>query len=575
MPAGRATIVLLLAALLAFGGARAADIATDYPQARSFFPDADRFGELEGTPRAASVHRGDRLLGYIFLTGDVVRIPAYSGKPIDTLVGFDLAGRITGLTIVHHEEPILAAGITEARLHAFTGQYRGKSVFDRVAIGAPREGHVAIDTISGATITVMVQNATVMQAARRVAESRGLTPAIAAARAAASAQGAVAVPATPVPGGPVAPETAAPSATPKAAGKAPVRPSAVEPGARAPALQAPAATAPDEPLWIDIWRTRKAEIALLVVGLAALASILVFQDWLARHPTLLWYVRRGFLLYTLLFIGWYALAQLSIVHVFTFVHAVMRDFHWETFLIDPMLFILWGLVALTLLLWGRGVYCGWLCPFGALQELVNQVARRFGVRQLEFSDVVHERLSAVKYLILILLFGASLQSTLEMVRYAEIEPFKTSITLRFQREWPFVLYAAGLVVVTVFNRKFFCKYLCPLGAALAIPGRFRVFDWWLRRRRECGRPCQICARECEVRAIRPTGEINANECHYCLDCQVTFYNEAKCMPLVERRTRHQRAARAREVVRAMEPHTGAQGLEEDERSGRRLPPDGG
>jgi polyferredoxin len=576
MPAGRATIVLLLAALLAFGGGvRGADIATDYPQARSFFPDADRFGELEGTPRAAPVHRGDHLLGYVFLTGDVVRIPAYSGKPIDTLVGFDLAGRITGLAIVHHEEPILAAGITEERLHAFTSQYRGKSVFDRVAIGAPREGHVAIDTISGATITVMVQNATVMQAVRRVAESRGLTPGIAAARAAASAQGAVAVPATPAPGGPGAPETSAPSASPKGAGKAPVRPPAVEPGARAPALQAPAATAPDEPLWIDIWRTRKAEIALLVVGLAALASILVFQDWLARHPTLLWYVRRGFLLYTLLFIGWYALAQLSIVHVFTFVHAVMREFHWETFLIDPMLFILWGFVALTLLLWGRGVYCGWLCPFGALQELVNQVARRFGVRQLEFSDVVHERLSAVKYLILILLFGVSLQSTLEMVRYAEVEPFKTSITLRFQREWPFVLYAAGLIVVTVFNRKFFCKYLCPLGAALAIPGRFRVFDWWLRRRRECGRPCQICARECEVRAIRPTGEINANECHYCLDCQVTFYNEAKCMPLVERRTRHQRAARAREVVRAMEPHTGAQGLEADERPGRHLPPDGG
>jgi NosR/NirI family nitrous oxide reductase transcriptional regulator len=334
------------------------------------------------------------------------------------------------------------------------------------------------------------------------------------------------------------------------------------------------AEAPEEPLWVNVWRTRKAEIALLVVGLVALASILVFQDWLARRPSLLWYVRRGFLLYTLFFVGWYSLAQLSIVHVFTFVHAAMRDFNWQTFLIDPMLFILWGFVALTLLLWGRGVYCGWLCPFGALQELVNQVARRFGVRQLEFSDVVHERLSAVKYLILILLFGASLQSTLEMVRYAEVEPFKTAITLRFQRDWPFVLYAAGLVVVTVFNRKFFCKYLCPLGAALAIPGRFRVFDWWLRRRRECGRPCQICARECEVRAIRPTGEINANECHYCLDCQVTFYNEAKCTPLVERHTRHQRAARAREVVRAMEPHTGAQGLEEGDESARRLPPGG-
>ncbi|HET9045008.1 MAG TPA: 4Fe-4S binding protein [Burkholderiales bacterium] len=541
----RSLLFALLVALLAVGVVRAADVATDYPQARTFFPDADRFGALEGTPRAAPVHRGERLLGYVFLTGDVVRIPAYSGKPINTLVGFDLAGRITGLTIVQHEEPILAAGITEARLHAFTDQYRGKSVFDRVTIGAARAGHVAVDAISGATITVMVQNATVMQAARRVAESRGLTPAIAAARAAELPALAATRPAT------------APSAS-----------------AAPPPATAPAQTATEPPLWVEIWRGRTVEIGLLVIGLAVLAAILVFQDWLAQHPTLLWYVRRGFLLYTLFFIGWYALAQLSIVHVFTFVQAVMREFHWETFLIDPMLFILWGFVALTLLLWGRGVYCGWLCPFGALQELANQAARRFSVRQLEFSDVVHERLSAVKYLVLILLFGVSLQSTLEMVRYAEVEPFKTAVTLRFQREWPFVLYAAGLIAVSLFNRKFFCKYLCPLGAALAIPGRFRVFDWWLRRRRECGRPCQTCATECEVRAIRPTGEINANECHYCLDCQVTYYNEAKCMPLVERRTRHQRAARAREVVRGMEPHTGVQGLAGDERPDRPLPPHG-
>lgn len=537
--------LLLTAALLCAGGvgARAEDVATLHPQVRSFFPEADRFGPFEGTPPAARVFRGQELLGYAFLTNDVVRIPAYSGKPINTLVAFDVGGHITGLAIVHHEEPILAVGITEERLKAFTDQYRGKSVLDRIAIGAERPGHVAIDTISGATITVMVQNQTVMLAARLVAESRGLAP----------------------PVGIPAPTTPAAVHNPQA-GRAQ--------GPAVPGLTGAAPAPAGDPLWVGAWRSRTVEIALLVVGLLTLASILVFQDWLARHPTLLWYLRRGFLLYTLFFIGWYALAQLSIVHVFTFLHAVMREFNWETFLIDPMIFILWGFVALTLLLWGRGVYCGWLCPFGALQELVNQVAQRFRVRQLEFPDVVHERLWAVKYLILILLFGVSLQSTLEMVRYAEVEPFKTAITLRFQREWPFVLYAAGLVVVAAFNRKFFCKYLCPLGAALAIPGRFRVFDWWLRRRRECGRPCQTCAKECEVRAIRPTGEINATECHYCLDCQVTYYNEAKCMPLLERRTRHERAARAREVVRAMEPHAGAQGLVRGERPERRLPPDG-
>ena len=48
----------------------------------------------------------------------------------------------------------------------------------------------------------------------------------------------------------------------------------------------------------------------------------------------------------------------------------------------------------------------------------------------------------------------------------------------------------------------------------------------------------------EVRAIRPTGEINANECHYCLDCQVTYYSDRRCQPLIDRRLkREERAAR--------------------------------
>ncbi len=475
---------LALACAAAAAHAQAVDAL--YPQARTFFPEAERFGALEGNPRAAPVYAGDRLLGYVFATQDVVRIPAYSGKPINSLVGFDLAGRIRGIAIVGHEEPILAVGVSEERLKAFAEQYRGRSVFDRIAIGGGRPGPASIDTISGATMTAMVENATVMRAARLVAESRVL---------------------------------------------------------RAPGAQA-APAGPEEPLWVAAWRQSKARIALLVAGLALLTLILVLQDWLARKPTFLGTLRRGFLLYTLFFIGWYGLAQLSVVHVLTFVQAAVHEFKWQSFLIDPMLFILWSFVAVTLLLWGRGVYCGWLCPFGALQELVQQGARRLGIRQLEFPDVVHERLWGLKYVALLVLFGLSLQSMADAVRYAEIEPFKTAITLRFAREWPFVLYAAVLIAVSAINRKFFCKYLCPLGAALSIPGRFRVFDWWLRRRKECGRPCQTCANECEVRAIRPTGEINANECHYCLDCQVTYYSDRKCAPLIERRLRLERRGRA-------------------------------
>jgi NosR/NirI family nitrous oxide reductase transcriptional regulator len=301
--------------------------------------------------------------------------------------------------------------------------------------------------------------------------------------------------------------------------------------------------ATNEPFWVSVWRDRAWQITVLVTALLVLTLILLFQDWLTRRPRLLGYLRTGYLVFTLFFIGWYALAQLSVIHVLTFINAILHQFSWEAFLVDPLIFILWAFVALTLLLWGRGVYCGWLCPFGALQELLHQLAQRLKLPAWNFPDVVHERLWAVKYVIFIALFGLSLQSIGYAAKAAEVEPFKTAIVLHFQRSGVFLFYAIGLLIVAVFNRKFFCKYLCPLGAALAIPAPLRIFDW-LRRRKECGRPCQICEKQCEVQAIRPTGEINPNECHYCLDCQVTYWDDVRCPPLADKRRRREKSRQA-------------------------------
>ena len=508
-PRRRAGAALLLSISLCVvyaalpGVARAQAPAEDIRAlALSFFPGAEAVGNFEGTPPAAPVVKAGRLAGYVFLTDQVVKIPAYSGKPISVLVGFDVAGRIRGVRIVAHEEPILLVGVTESDLGAYVDQYTGRSVRDRFKIGGePRDGYVTVDGISGATITVMVLNASIARATRTVTESRGV---------------------------PFDSSAAGPDiATSAQSDTAPTPPASA------------AAGAASEPMWVGVWESREARIWGLSVGLVVLTLILVLQDWLTWHNRFLGFLRVAFLVYTLVFIGWYALAQLSIINVLTFVGAIFGDFHWETFLIEPLTFILWSFVAVTLLLWGRGVYCGWLCPFGALQELVNKAARRIGVPQFPIPALVHERLLAIKYVILLALFGLFLQSMADAVRYAEVEPFKTAITMRFQREWPFVAYAAALVLISVFNGKFFCKYLCPLGAALTIPSHFRIFDW-LRRRKECGRPCQICAVECPSQAIRPTGEINANECHYCLDCQVTYWNPYKCPPEVERRKRFER-----------------------------------
>ncbi len=670
----------------------AVSAAADLSAGRGFFPGADRVGPVEGSPPAAAVYQGKELRGWLFQTDDVERIPAYSGKPVNTLVGIDLEGRITGAKVLEHHEPILLVGIPEQKLTDFVGQYVGKSVADRVKVGAGhKEGYVNVDAITGATVTVMVINEGIMRSAHKVAAARGIVEDAASIKRA---------PAT------VKPDAFEPADWGKLTGDGSIRtlvlskgevqqafegtaaanvdrPSpeqAAEPfvelayaylnaptvgrnllgdeqyrwlmgelkpgehaiavlgkgysfkgsgyvrggifdrvqlqqdnqaisfrdldfyrledlaAAGAPRFRegaifiiranyafdpgqpwalellvrrqtgplesvftsftgeyrtperyldippAPAAAAPEapEPIWKGVWRERAFSIAVLGAGLAVLTFILLFQDVLVRRPKLVPWVRNGFLLYTLVFIGWYSLAQLSVVNVLTFTNALMAGFKWDTFLIDPMMFILWAFVGATLLLWGRGVYCGWLCPFGALQELVNEIALKLKIRQFPLPFALNERLWAIKYLILLGLFAVSLQSLAEAERLAEVEPFKTAITLRFVREWGYVLYAGGLVVVSLFTRKAYCRYLCPLGAALAIPARIRLFDW-LKRRRECGRPCQVCAQECEVQAIHPTGEINANECHYCLDCQVTYFNDHKCPPLVEKRKKREKA----------------------------------
>ena len=289
----------------------------------------------------------------------------------------------------------------------------------------------------------------------------------------------------------------------------------------------------DLPVWVSIWQQRSFQIGVLISSLLLLTGIIFFQDWLVRYPRLLHNLRRGFLIYTVFFLGWYAMGQLSIVNVLTFTHALMGDFRWELFLMDPLIFILWGFTAATIVLWGRGIFCGWLCPFGALQELLNELARKLKIKQIEPPFAVHERLWAVKYIILLALFGISLESMATAERYAEVEPFKTTFLLVFQREWWFAAWALLLLFVSLFTRKVYCRYICPLGAALAIPTKLRLFDW-LKRRKECGSPCQLCAVECEIQAIHPDGTINANECHHCLDCQMTYHNPNKCPPLINK-----------------------------------------
>lgn len=318
----------------------------------------------------------------------------------------------------------------------------------------------------------------------------------------------------------------------------------LRPVAAAPApdpTAAEAAAAQDEDaaqaqLWKKIWLGSKTEIAVLGGMLFVLTAAFFFQTWVTRNERAFFWFRIGYLTVTLVFLGWYANAQLSVVNLMALFGALVTGFSWQAFLLDPLTFILWFAVAASLIFWGRGAYCGWLCPFGALQELLNRVAKALHIPQWTLPWGLHERLWPLKYMIFLGLFGVSLMSIEQAEHLAEVEPFKTAIILKFVRAWPFVAYVAALLMAGLFVERFYCRYLCPLGAALAIPARLRMFDW-LKRYHECGHPCQTCANQCPVQAIHPTGEINPNECVNCLHCQVLYQSKTTCPVVIKKMKR--------------------------------------
>jgi NosR/NirI family nitrous oxide reductase transcriptional regulator len=91
------------------------------------FPEADRFGPLQGSPPVVPAYRGDRLLGYAFLNSDFVNAVGYSGKPIHIVVGLALDGTIAGARLVEHKEPIVLIGIPERKITAYIDGFIGRN----------------------------------------------------------------------------------------------------------------------------------------------------------------------------------------------------------------------------------------------------------------------------------------------------------------------------------------------------------------------------------------------------------------------------------------------------------------
>jgi transcriptional regulator of nitric oxide reductase len=132
---------------------------------RSLFPAATSFSPKEQNPPHFKVYAtkdGEQtLVGYAFITTDLVpRERGYDG-PIEILVGMDLSGVLAGIVVGRHREPFGRRSIDRP---AFPAQFRGKSIRDAFRVGAD------IDYVTRATISVTSASRAVRDSARLIAE---------------------------------------------------------------------------------------------------------------------------------------------------------------------------------------------------------------------------------------------------------------------------------------------------------------------------------------------------------------------------------------------------------------------
>jgi len=290
---------------------------------------------------------------------------------------------------------------------------------------------------------------------------------------------------------------------------------------------------PPKPLpeWLLAWQGRWPDLAAIGVALVLLSVVLARPRWIAIDARRLRAFRLAFLAFTLVYVGWQAQGQLSIVQITGAVKSLRAGQGLASFLYDPVSLLLIAFTVVSFFVWGRGTFCGWLCPFGALQEFVAVVARRLRVPQVRLPRMLARVLDRGRYAILALLVLAAAFAPRLAESMVEVEPFKTAITVGFDRSWPFVAYAVGLLLAGAFVYKFFCRYLCPLGAVMVLGGKLRRFDW-IARRVECGKPCQTCRHRCEYDAIERSGAIRYDDCFQCLDCVGIYHDPQRCAPVL-------------------------------------------
>jgi polyferredoxin len=179
-------------------------------------------------------------------------------------------------------------------------------------------------------------------------------------------------------------------------------------------------------------------------------------------------------------------------------------------------------VLATALLMGRA-FCGWMCPLGAVQEWIGKLGRRLtggnakklkkGWIPVELPRAVDKPLRYLKYVVLASILWASLEAVFPPLR--DFCPYR--ILFGFHLETPLAIgVLVAFLAASLLVERFWCKYLCPLGALLSVTNKIAPLR--VATDKAACKACGRCAMACPMGIEERAENITSLECIRCLDC---------------------------------------------------------